>query len=107
MSLYKVGKDWLVRRLLDGDTVPRGLIELHQYFRHNDGITFHVEKQEDGSLVAVSTNFRYGSILTFGRTEEELNEKIKDAILTAFEIPSSYADEAQVKRIGEKEYALV
>jgi len=106
MSVYKQTKDWLIRQLLDGDTRPRGLVELNNYFRLHDPINFRIEKQEDGSLVAISENFIYGSILTSAVDASELNEKIKDAILTAFEVPSSYEKEANVHRVGEKEYAF-
>ncbi len=106
MSLYKQLKDHLVRRLLNGKTVPSGLVELHQYFRMYDPITFRHEKQEDGSIVVVSENFRYGSIISRAEKEEELNDKIIDAILTAFEVPSSYAKEANLHRIGQQEYAF-
>ncbi len=86
--------------------VPAGLFELSQYFRNNEPIRFTFEKQEDGSFVAISNNFRYGSIITSASDEQSLDASIKDAILTAFEIPSSYAKQAGVKRVDEKEYAF-
>ena len=49
----------------------------------------------------MSTNFRFGSIITSGKTREELDENIKDAILTSFDVPSAYAKEAAVKSVGE------
>jgi hypothetical protein len=66
---------------------------MQKYFRNYDPIkfTFH---REDGLVVAVSENFRHGSIVTFAKNEQELDAKIKDAILTSFGIPSSYAKEA-------------
>ncbi len=87
--------------------MPRGLFELSEYFRHFAPINFRYEK-EDGSIVAVSTNFRYGSIITSGKNETDLDKNIKDAILTAFLVPSSYAKEAKVININEqgREYAL-
>lgn len=106
MSIVKQTKDHVVKLLLGKTSVPRGLAELHQYFRMNEPIEFRYEKQEDGSLVAVSQNFRYGSIVTHARNQQELDENVKDAILTAFEIPSSYAKEAAVHRVHEKEYAF-
>jgi len=51
-------------------------------------------------IVAVSENFRYGSIVTFAEDEKRLDDKIKDAILTSFGIPSSYAKEAGIHREG-------
>jgi hypothetical protein len=56
---------------------------------------------EKNSIVAVSNNFRYGSIVTSAATQKELDLKIKDAILTAFDVPSAYAKEAGIQRIGE------
>lgn len=108
MSLLKQTKDYAIRLLLGKNAVPSGLFELNQYFRWYDPISFRQERQEDGSIVAVSDNFRYGSIITHASTKEELNEKIKDAILTAFEVPSSYAKEAKIQRVGteQEKYAF-
>lgn len=106
MSLYKQAKDQFIRFMLGKNSVPSGLAELNHYFRFNGPINFRYEKQEDGSIVAVSDNFRYGSIITHVDRKEELDEKIKDAILTAFEVPSSYAKEAGLHRVGDKEYAF-
>jgi len=106
MSLYKQAKDHLIRAFLGKNAAPAGLVELNRYFRLYDPINFNYEKQEDGSLVAVSTNFRYGSIITSAARQDELDEKIKDAILTAFEVPSSYAKDAGIHRVAEKGYAF-
>ena len=102
MSIYKQTKDCFIRLALGKDSVPSGLFELHQYFRTNEPISFKFEKQEDGSFVAISQNFRYGSIITSAKKPEELNEKVKDAILTAFEIPSSYQQEAGIHCLDEQ-----
>ena len=106
MSLYKQTKDQFVKFILGSATAPRGLVELNHYFRVYGPITFRHEMQEDGSIVAISDNFRYGSIITQATKQSELDEKVKDAILTAFEVPSSYAKEAGLHRVGEKEYAF-
>ena len=106
MSLYKQAKDQFIRVMLGKNSVPSGLVELNRYFRYNDPIIFRYEKQEDGSIIAISDNFRHGSIITHAERQEELDEKIKDAILTAFEVPSSYAKEAGVHRVGDKEYVF-
>ena len=90
MSLYKQAKDQFIRLMLGKDSVPIGLIELNRYFRMYEPIQFREEEQEDGSTVAISENFRYGSIVTSGKDQQELDENVKDAILTAFEVPSSY-----------------
>ncbi len=106
MGLYKQVKDQFIRSMLGKNVVPSGLAELNRYFRTYGPINFRPEKQEDGSIVAISENFRYGSIVTSGKNKHELDENIKDAILTAFEVPSSYAKEAEVHRVTEKEYAF-
>ncbi|MDD2785368.1 MAG: hypothetical protein PHS79_00575 [Patescibacteria group bacterium] len=106
MSLYKQTKDQLIRFLLGKHSIPTGLFELDRYFRYNGPITFKYELQEDGSIIAISDNFRHGSIITRADKKEDLDEKIKDAILTAFEVPSSYAKEAGVHRVGNGEYAF-
>ena len=102
MSFSKILKDWLFKAYLKSNkAVPSGLVDLQKYFRSNDAITFK-RHQEDGLIVAVSENFGFGSIVTFGENERELDEKIKDAILTSFGIPSSYAKEAGIVRNGDE-----
>ena len=58
-------------------------------------------------MIAASNNFRFGSIVTAGKNERELDRNIKDAILTAFDIPSAYAKDAKLYHEGEtaKAYA--
>jgi len=108
MSAKKVLKDWLFKAYLGKGVVPVGLVELHRYFAHNrEGINFFFHKEDD-YIVAKSSNFRYGSIITFAQTKEELDEKIQDAILTAFGVPSSYSQEAGIHKVsqdGELVYA--
>ena len=102
-------KDRLIKILLGKSSVPRGLVELNQYFRQYGSISFRRETGEDGNTIAVSSNFRYGSIITSGKTAEELEKNIKDAILTSFEIPSSFAKEESLRKMGDKQeemYAL-
>src|SRR3989338_354725 len=108
MALTKKIKDQLIKLLLGKSAVPRGLIELNQYFRHYGPIEFRREKGGDGSMIAISNNFIYGAIVTSEKNLEELDKKIKDAILTCFDIPSSYEKEAAITReSGEQEmYAL-
>jgi hypothetical protein len=107
MSLTKIIKDQLIKGLL-GETVPRGLFELSNYFRNYNSINFRNEKGDNNNIIAISTNFIYGSIVTSGRTPEQLEKNIKDAILTSFDIPSSYAAEAAIYKVGNKqgEYAI-
>ncbi len=107
MSLLKVAKDKVVKTLLGKMGVPSGLVELNKYFRLYGPIDFQ-RHQENGIQVSVSTNFKYGSIIAHGKDADELDRNIKDAILTLFEIPSSYAKEAGIIRVGERKdyYAL-
>lgn len=110
MSLIKVTKDYIAKLLLRSvykDAVPRELLGLSEYFRHNGPINFEY-KQEGNETIAISTNFRYGSIIARGKDKEELESNIKDAILTSFELPSAYQAEAKIIRVGERagEYAL-
>ena len=108
-KVLKVIADYIAKVAWDTDDMrPRGLFELSEYMRHNTGINFEFHKNEDGSFTAVSTNFRHGSIVTQAKDLQELDKNIKDAILTSFEIPSSYAKEAKIVNVGaeQKEYAL-
>lgn len=106
MPLLKRVKDQLIKRLLGEASVPRGLFEIQHYFRTHDPINFKFEKTDEG-LVAVSTNFQYGSIVTSGKNYDELDRNIKDAILTSFEVPSSYAGEAKINKVGAKQEGYV
>ncbi len=108
-KVLKVIKDYIVKASWNNDNLrPKGLFELSEYMRHNSGINFEYHKNEDGSYTAVSTNFRHGSIITQGKDLQELEKNIKDAILTSFEIPSSYAKETKIVKVDaeQKEYAL-
>jgi len=106
MKPLKVIQDFAAKTLLGSQIAPMGLVEMQRYFRCHDPINFTFHK-EDGKIIAVSDNFRYGSIITSGRDAKEVDKNIKDAILTAFDISSAYAKEAGVHRIGEAttEYA--
>lgn len=88
--------------------VPRGLFELSNYFRTYGPIEFKFFKEGEDTIVAVSQNYRFGSIVTSGKDIKDLDRNIKDAILTSFEVPSSYAKEAKIYRKDEKRevYAL-
>lgn len=108
-KVLKAFRDYIRKTVWENkDLKPRGLYDLSEYMRHYKVIRFNYSRNEDGSLTAVSENFRHGSIITSGRNEEELDKNIKDAILTSFEIPSSYAQEAKIIKEGAdaKEYAL-
>jgi len=107
MKLTKIVRDNLAKAILGQYSVPKGLFESREYFREYGPINFKYEKTKDG-IVARSIDFKWGAIITFGRNPQELDRKIKDAILTSFEIPSSFAKEAKIQKIGseEKGYAL-
>lgn len=106
MSLYKQTKDQLIKFMLGKASVPSGLSELNHYFRVYGPIHFRHEIQDDGAIVAISDNFRYGTIITSAQSVDQLDEKVRDAILTAFDVPSSYAKEAAIKRTDAPEYAF-
>lgn len=107
MKITKIFRDYLAKILLGTASVPRGLFELNQYFRHYGPIHFK-KHREDGMIIAVSDNFRFGSIVTSGVDEKDVDMNIRDAILTAFEIPSAYQKEAAIVRVGDLKggYAL-
>ncbi len=100
MSLTKKTKDYLVKLISGKDFVPNGLVEINRYFRLYGPINFEF-KHEGGTIIGISQNFQYGSIITSGKNLEELDRNIKDAILTSFEVPSSYAKEANIKNLNE------
>jgi len=106
MSLAKQMKDYLAKLILGRESVPTGLFEMSKYFAINGPIRFE-DTRQDGIIIAKSTNFRHGSIITSGKDEDELDQNIKDAILTSFEIPSAYSKQAGIHKIGDqKEYAI-
>lgn len=108
MPYFKQLRDQVIKTFGGPTMVPKGLFELGNYFRQYDPIEFKFDKK--GSVVvAVSQNYQYGSIVTSGKDEEELDRNIKDAILTSFEVPSSYAKEAGIHKVGDrrKAYAIV
>ncbi|MDD5731878.1 MAG: hypothetical protein PHU42_03240 [Patescibacteria group bacterium] len=104
MSIIKQSKDYLTKLLLGKSSVPSGLFDSREYFRLYGPIHFQYEKNDD-LIIAKSVNFGWGSIITSGKNEQELDKNIKDAILTSFEIPSSYASEAKIERVEAREHA--
>ncbi len=107
MSFTRKMKDILLKKLWGKEYVPSGLYELEHYFRIYEPINFKFERKDD-EVIAVSTNFKYGSIITSAENEKELDKKIKDAILTSFEIPSSFANKAGLHKVNanQEAYAL-
>lgn len=108
MSVTKQIKDYVIKLTLGKAIVPRGLYDSSEYFRMYGAIRFEFDKTKD-CLIAKSSNFKWGTIITEGQDEKELDKNIEDAILTAFEIPSSYKKESGIARVGSvknKEYAI-
>lgn len=106
MPFSKRIKDCFLRALSGKDFAPRGLVEINRYFRIHGPIHFDF-KEEGGVIIGISKDFKYGSIITSGKSPDELDKNIKDAILTSFEIPSSYSKEAAIKNLGkDKMYAI-
>jgi hypothetical protein len=108
MGAVKIIKDRIIKTLSGQQNVPRGLFELEQYLRSNHSINFRSNK-EDGLIVAISTDFKHGSIIAHGASEQELDKNIIDAILTSFEIPSVYKNDVRLQRLEKsktKEYAF-
>ena len=103
MSITKQLKDYFIKLLWDGKSVPQELFELINYFRNNGPIEFEFKKEGD-EIVAISKNYRYGSIVTSGKSEKELEDNIQDAILTSFEVPSSYKQEAGIHKVSQKNH---
>lgn len=105
MALTKKMKDHLLKMFFGKTYVPSGLYEMEHYFRIYEPIRFKYEKKDD-TIVAISTNFKYGSIITSGKDEKEVDNNIKDAILTSFAVPSSYSKAANIHKVELEEYAL-
>lgn len=107
MAYFKKAKDRFIKSLLGSAAVPRGLYDLTKYFQTYGSINFEYKHEAD-QIIAISDNFRYGTIITSAKDFQELDRKIKDAILTSFEVPSSYSKEAKIYKEGEesKVYAL-
>jgi hypothetical protein len=103
-------KDGVIKYASSGNSANEQLRELFEYFQQHGSITFDYEiAKESGLIIAKSTNFRFGSIITSGRNPKELDENIKDAILTAFDMPSVYLEESRIEKVGDtkqSQYAL-
>jgi hypothetical protein len=107
MEVLKVVKDHIDKWVFHRGQMPLEVKEWKKYVAVNGAVTFKFDEQEDGSWVASSTNFKYGSIITSADSKEDLDSEIKDAILTAFSIPSAYAGEAKVLNSKDLQYATV
>lgn len=107
MKATKQLKDKIWKLFFAKTYVPGGLYDLEHYFRVYEPICFKYDRKDD-EIIAVSTNFKYGAIITSAKNDEELDKKIKDAILTSFEVPSSYAKESGIHKVNanQEAYAL-
>lgn len=95
MSIFKTVKDNISKFLMNKNYIPKEIFDMKDYFRCNGPINFEIKK-ENNLFIAISKDFRCGSIVTEANTIEDLDKNIKDAILTSFDIPSSYAKEANI-----------
>ncbi|MCK4636136.1 MAG: hypothetical protein KAT32_04705 [Candidatus Moranbacteria bacterium] len=99
MNLKEI-KDLIIKFTFGKDYISEEVKDAQEYFRDfNISFDHHVE---DNVIVAVSNNFRYGSIIASGKDYEELDHNIKDAIYTAFSIPSAYSDQIELFKKGDK-----
>ena len=100
-------KDNIIKFIWGSSVVPMGLYELAEYSKEFKSIHFKYEK-DNGLIMAKSSDFKFGVILTSAKNWQELDRNIKDAILTAFSIPSSYAKEAKIHKVStqKEEYAI-
>jgi hypothetical protein len=67
------------------------------------GINFNIQKvEEEGQVyyVAKSVDYPRGSIITSGSNVKELENNIKDAIFTAFEVPARFCHPALINIKG-------
>lgn len=105
--MIKQFKDTLIKHLLGSDLLPQEVFEASEYFRHFGPINFEFTK-DDGLIIATSTNFNCGTIITSGSNLRELDRNIKDAILTSLSVPSTYADKLKISKVDkkQKQYAL-
>ncbi len=105
MTLSKRISD-IARKHLLGEDSRHELEELRRYFSVYGPINFDYHR-EDGIIVAVSTDFRHGTIITNGRNELELDRNIRDAILSMFGVSSAFQKEAGIHNVNDHRYAYV
>ena len=99
-------KDGIVKSITASNSANVELRELFAYFQTYGPISFDfVISKDSGLIVAKSKNFHFGSIITSGRNPKELDSNIKDAILTAFDVPSVYLQESNLKKVGDAKVA--
>ncbi len=97
-KILRILKGYLVDPREATEKVRDLVIELNQR-----GLKFQVTVQEeDGEQIIVveSVDYPHGHIITSGRTKEEAEKMLKDAIFTAFEIPAPYCNPSLIKLDG-------
>ena len=65
---------------------------MREAIRKLDGIQFNIEFFDNGKWVAESTNV--DGIMTGGTNRHNINESLKDAVFTYFEIPPQLCNDA-------------
>ena len=74
--------------------------ELQRAVRQSGGINFKIEHQSSGEWVAESTNI--DGIITGGKDyPKDVDETVKDAIFTYYEIPPQLCNDALLRKEGE------
>ncbi|MDO4781433.1 MAG: hypothetical protein Q4A34_03535 [Candidatus Saccharibacteria bacterium] len=74
---------------------------LHQDIQELNGIDFSVSRFPNGEWMAKSTNI--DGILTGGDATDSVDEMIKDAVLTYYNIAPAYCDAVKVYSSNNKE----
>ena len=72
---------------------------MRKALRDHGPIKFSVELLSDGSWVAESTNV--DGIITGGTDKENINDTLKDAVFTYYEIPPQLCNDSLIKASGE------
>lgn len=94
----KLVKDAFHRYVL-GEKYSTQLQDAREYFKLYGAIEFEqVHDTNTGEMIAVSKNFKRGTIVTSGMNQADLDEHIHDAILTMFDIPAIYSDKLKIAR---------
>lgn len=73
--------------------------EMQKAIKKLAAIQFKIEVQKDGSWVAESVNI--DGIITGGTNKDRINETLKDAIFTFFEIPPHLCNDALIQSSDE------
>lgn len=71
------------------------LVLMRNKIKESNGIEFKIEFYPDGNWTAESTNI--DGIITGGDDIKEINNLIKDAIFTYFEIPPQFCNDSILK----------